>query len=103
MASPLSLTELGLSLAAGSLTTLSPCVFSLLPLVVGSAVQANPWSPVAMGTGMAVSFALVGMALGALGTALELGSESMRIAGAWLLIAFAVVMLVPRVSARFAA
>src|SRR3989304_2367833 len=99
----LSLAQLGLSLAAGSLTTLSPCVFPLLPLVVGGAVQANPWSPVAMGAGMAVSFALVGLALGALGPALGIDGDSVRIGGAWLLIAFAVVMLVPRFSARFTA
>ena len=65
MGATFSLAQLGLSLAAGGLTTLSPCVFPLLPLVVGGAVQANPWSPVAMGVGMATSFALIGMALGA--------------------------------------
>src|SRR3990172_2632082 len=101
MASSLSLAQLGLSLAAGSLTTLSPCVFPLLPLVVGGTVQANRWSPVAMGLGMAGSFALIGMALGALGPALGLDSDSVRLAGAWLLIVFAAVMLVPRFSARF--
>lgn len=99
----LSLAQLGLSLAAGSLTTLSPCVLPLLPLVVGGAVQANPWSPVAMGAGMAASFALIGMALGALGPALGIDGDSVRIGGAWLLIAFAVVMLVPRFSVRFTA
>lgn len=98
-----SLAQLGLSLAAGSLTTLSPCVFPLLPLVVGGAVQANPWSPVAMGAGMAASFALIGMSLGALGPALGIDGDSVRIGGAWLLVAFAVVMLVPRFSARFTA
>ncbi|MFY9314641.1 MAG: cytochrome c biogenesis CcdA family protein [Burkholderiales bacterium] len=103
MESSFSLAQLGLSLAAGSLTTLSPCVFPLLPLVVGGAVQASPWSPVAMGAGMAASFALIGMALGALGPALGVDGDSVRLGGAWLLIAFAVVMLVPRFSARFTA
>jgi len=103
MESSLSLAQLGLSLAAGSLTTLSPCVFPLLPLVVGGAVQTNPWSPIAMGVGMAASFALIGMALGALGPALGVDGDSVRSAGAWLLIAFAVVMLVPRFSARVGA
>lgn len=101
MESSVSLAQLGLSIAAGSLTTLSPCVFPLLPLVVGGAVQANPWSPVAMGAGMAASFALIGMALGALGPALGIDGDTVRIGGAWMLIAFAVVMLVPRFSARF--
>ena len=54
------LAHLGLSLVAGSLTTLSPCVFPILPLVLGGAVQANRLAPLAMGVGMAISFALIG-------------------------------------------
>ncbi len=93
--------ELGLSFAAGSLTTLSPCVFPLLPLVIGGAVQANRWAPLAMGAGMAGSFALIGVALGALGPALGIDGESVRSAGAWILVAFSAVMLVPGWSERF--
>lgn len=96
-----SLTQAGLSMAAGSLTTLSPCVFPLLPLVLGGAIQANRFAPVALGLGMASSFAAIGMLLGALGPALDIDGDSVRVGGAVLLIAFAVVMLVPRFSARF--
>lgn len=95
-----SLTALGLSWVAGSLTTLSPCVFPLLPLVLGGAVQANRWSPIAMGMGMALSFALIGVLLGAAGPALGIDGDSIRIVGAWLLIAFALVMLIPVASRR---
>ena len=95
------LSHLGLSLVAGSLTTLSPCVFPILPLVVGSAVQANRLAPIAMGTGMAASFAVIGLALGALGPALGIDSDSVRSFGGVLLIAFALVMLVPALGQRF--
>jgi cytochrome c-type biogenesis protein len=95
------ITHLGLSLLAGSLTTLSPCVFPILPLVVGGAVQANRLAPVAMGVGMATSFALIGILLGALGPALDIDSEHVRIFGAWLLISFGLVMLVPALNQRF--
>jgi len=78
------LTHLGLSLFAGSLTTLSPCVFPILPLVIGGAVQANRLAPLAMGTG-GTSFSLIGIVLGALGPALGIDSDSVRIFGAWLL------------------
>jgi cytochrome c-type biogenesis protein len=97
----LSLSHLGLSLLAGSLTTLSPCVFPVLPLVVGGAVQANRLAPVAMGVGMAGSFALIGLLLGALGPALGIDSESVRTFGAVMLVAFAAVMLIPALSRRF--
>jgi cytochrome c-type biogenesis protein len=93
--------QLGFSLAAGSLTTLSPCVFPILPLVIGGAVQANRLTPLAMGAGMAVSFGLIGMALGLLGPALGIDGDTVRVAGAVLLIVFGVVMLVPALSARF--
>lgn len=95
------LPQLGLSLAAGSLTTLSPCVFPLLPLVLGGALQANRLAPVALGVGMAASFAAIGMVVGAAGPALGLNSDHVRIAGALLLVAFAAVMLVPAWSERF--
>lgn len=95
------LAHLGLSLVAGSLTTLSPCVFPILPLVIGGAVQANRLAPLAMGLGMAISFALIGIVLGALGPALGIDSDSVRLFGAWLLIAFGLVMLVPVLNQRF--
>lgn len=101
MSITLSLPQMGLSLAAGGLTTLSPCVFPLLPLVLGGALQGNRLAPVAMGAGMIVSFAAIGMVLGALGPALGIGADTVRTAGAAMLIAFALVMLVPALGERF--
>ncbi len=100
MTDTLSLSHLALSLVAGSLTTLSPCVFPILPLVVGGAMQANRLAPLAMGGGMAASFATIGLALGA---ALGIDTDSVRHFGAALLIAFAAVMLVPALGRRFSA
>lgn len=54
-----------------------------------------------MGVGMATSFALIGLLLGALGPALGIDSESIRQFGAILLLAFGAVMLVPYLSQRF--
>ncbi|PKO68755.1 MAG: cytochrome C biogenesis protein [Betaproteobacteria bacterium HGW-Betaproteobacteria-16] len=102
MSALVSLPQLGFSLAAGGLTTLSPCVFPMLPLVVGGALQGNRLGPVAMGLGMIFSFAGIGMLLGALGPVLGIDGDSVRFAGAAMLIAFAVVMLVPALSERFA-
>jgi cytochrome c-type biogenesis protein len=101
MSIAMSLPQLGLSLAAGSLTTLSPCVFPLLPLVLGSALQGSRFAPVAMGVGMTVSFAGIGMVLGAVGPALGIDADTVRTAGAAMLIAFALVMLVPALGERF--
>lgn len=97
----IALTSLGLSIAAGALTTLSPCVFPILPLVVGSAMQSNRLAPVAMGSGMVVSFAVMGTLLGAFGDVLGLDADKVRVFGALMLIAFGVVMLVPALNTRF--
>ncbi|MBT9598198.1 MAG: sulfite exporter TauE/SafE family protein [Vitreoscilla sp.] len=101
MSLALSLPQLGLSVAAGGLTTLSPCVFPLLPLVLGGAVQGHRLAPVAMGLGMMLSFAAIGVVLGALGPALGIDADTIRVAGAVMLIAFALVMLVPALGERF--
>lgn len=101
LSAAITLPQLALSLAAGGLTTLSPCVFPLLPLVLGGALQGNRFAPVAMGTGMIASFAAIGMALGALGPALGIDADTVRTAGAALLIGFSLVMLVPVLGDRF--
>jgi cytochrome c-type biogenesis protein len=101
MSLALSLPQLGLSVAAGGLTTLSPCVFPLLPLVLGGAVRGHRLAPVAMGLGMMLSFAGIGVVLGALGPALGIDADTIRVAGAAMLIAFALAMLVPALGDRF--
>lgn len=93
--------ELGLSLAAGSLTTLSPCVFPLLPLVLGGALQNNRLAPLALGLGMALSFAGIGVLMGTVGEAVGLDGDVVRTVGGWLLVALAAVLLVPAWSERF--
>lgn len=98
-----SLSELGLSVAAGSLTTLSPCVFPLLPLVLGGALQRNRAAPLAMGLGMTISFALMGLAVGLAGDALGLDPTSVRMGTAWLFVAFGLVLLVPALNKSFTA
>ena len=96
-----SLSELGLSVLAGGLTTLSPCVFSLLPLVLGGALQSNRAAPLAMGTGMAISFALIGVLVGTVGDALGLDPDRVRLGAAMLLLAFGATLLVPWLNQRF--
>jgi cytochrome c biogenesis protein CcdA len=95
------LAELALSVVAGALTTLSPCVFPLLPVIVGGAVQRHRAAPVVMGLGMAITFTLIGLLVGDLGGALSLAPDDVRRVGAWLLIVFGVVMLVPALERRF--
>lgn len=96
-----SLGHLLLALGAGGLTTLSPCVFPLLPLVVGGSLQGHRAGPLAMGLGMTLSFALIGLVVGIAGPALGIDGDSVRVAGGWLLLALGIVMLVPAANERF--
>ncbi len=94
-----SFTDFGLALAAGSLTALSPCVLPMIPLVVGGAMQSNRYAPLFIALGMILSFALLGVVMGTVGASLGLHASTLRNAGAWLLLIFGVVMLVPRLNA----
>jgi cytochrome c-type biogenesis protein len=61
--------ELGgiaLSYAAGALSTLSPCVLPLLPIIVLGALEQHAWGPVALAAGLSASFAGVGIFLAGL-------------------------------------
>ncbi len=85
-----------LSIAAGALTTLSPCVFPVLPLVLGGAMQSRPMAPLAMGAGMVGAFTLIGVLVGTLGAGLDINAEHARTFGALMLLAFGVAMLLPK-------
>lgn len=92
----------GLGLLAGALSTLSPCVLPLVPVLIASAVSAHPRGPVALGAGLALSFTVVGILLATLGNALGLDPDTVRIAGGIVLAAFGAVLLIPRLQESFA-
>lgn len=92
----------GLSLAAGTLSTLSPCVLPLVPILVGSALMTHRFGPHALATGLALSFTLVGVFIVGLGTAVGLDQEVFRNVAAVLLIGFGMVLVSLALQARFA-
>lgn len=54
---------LPLALLAGALSILSPCVWPLVPIVMGSASGQSKWGPYALALGLSLSFALAGTLL----------------------------------------
>ena len=91
-----------LGAAAGALSTLSPCVLPLVPVLVASAAAAHRCGPLALGAGLALSYMVMGMAIAPLGAALGLDPDTLRIAGAVLIVLFGVVLLVPALQAGLA-
>jgi cytochrome c-type biogenesis protein len=93
----------GIALIAGLLTTLSPCVLPLVPILMGSAVTAHRLGPWALACGVALSFALAGVFLASVGASLGLDGETFRQVAALLLIVFGVILLSARLQVLLAA
>jgi cytochrome c biogenesis protein CcdA len=93
---------LALAFAAGILSTLSPCVLPLIPIVLAAAASEHRFGPAALAAGLALSFTAIGLFVAAFGFAIGLDAGAFRAAAAIMLIAFGVVLLVPRFQAQLA-
>ena len=96
------LVGLALSYAAGALSTLSPCVLPLLPIILFGALEQHAWGPLALAAGLSASFASVGIFLASLGFSIGLDPTAFRLAVAALMLIVGIVLLVPALQSRFA-
>jgi len=94
--------NLALGYAAGALSTLSPCVLPILPIVLFGALERHLWGPVALAAGLAVSFAGVGIVLASVGFSVGIEPDTLRFAVAALMGAAGVILLVPALQGRVA-
>ena len=94
--------EIGLALLAGIVSTLSPCVLPLLPIVLGAALIEHRFGPVALAAGLAVSFVVFGLFVATIGFAAGVDQDIFRTLAAVLLIALGGILLVPALQARLA-
>jgi cytochrome c-type biogenesis protein len=92
----------GFAFAAGLLTTLSPCVLPLIPILMGSAVSAHRLGPWALAGGVALSFTVTGALLASVGASLGLDGETFRQVAALLLIVFGLILLSGHLQELFA-
>jgi cytochrome c-type biogenesis protein len=93
---------LALSYAAGALSTLSPCVLPLLPIILFGALEQHVWGPVALAAGLSASFAGVGIFLVSLGFSMGIDPTAFRLGAAALILIVGIVLLVPALQNRFA-
>jgi cytochrome c-type biogenesis protein len=94
-------TTLGLSLLAGLLTTLSPCVLPILPMVAASATGRSRWGLPAMAGGLALAFTAVGVTLARSGELLGLDERSLRLLAGSLMLLLGMALLSSRLQERF--
>jgi cytochrome c-type biogenesis protein len=95
--------NLALSYAAGALSTLSPCVLPLLPIVLFGVLERHAWGPLALAAGLSISFATVGIAIASFGFSIGLDPASLRIVIAVLMVSMGIILLVPVFQTRLAA
>ena len=93
----------GLGYLAGLLSTLSPCVLPLIPILIGTAVAAHRLGPYALALGLMISFSAAGIFIATAGASLGLDQAVFRSVAAMILILFGIVLLSARLQERFAA
>jgi cytochrome c-type biogenesis protein len=94
--------NLALGYAAGALSTLSPCVLPILPIVLFGVVERHAWGPLALAAGLSTSFAGVGIAIALVGFSIGVDPSTLRLVIAGLMAGMGVVLLVPAFQSRFA-
>ena len=92
-----------LGLLAGTLTTLSPCVLPILPIVLLGALDQHRLGPLAFAGGLVTTFTALGVLLAGAGTAFGVSSDTIRVFAAILMVAVGAVLLSSMLQQRFAA
>jgi len=77
---------------AGVLSTLSPCVLPLLPIIIGSSFAEHKAGPFVLAAGMALSFAIIGTMLASVGMSIGLNQNSIRYVAAVIMFFIGVVL-----------
>lgn len=90
-----------LGFLAGALTTLSPCVLALIPILVASALAAHRLGVVALAAGLGVSFSVIGIFVATVGASLGLDNDLFRRGAAVLMILFGLAMFSRRLHVAF--
>ncbi|MFB9267427.1 cytochrome c biogenesis CcdA family protein [Bradyrhizobium erythrophlei] len=94
--------NLTLGYAAGALSTLSPCVLPILPMILFGVIERHAWGPLALAAGLSTSFAVVGTVLAAAGFNIGIDPSSLRLLVASLMACMGIVLLVPALHGRLA-
>jgi cytochrome c-type biogenesis protein len=86
----------GAAFLAGILTFLNPCVLPVLPIVFGAAANEHRFGPLALATGLALSFTVVGLVVATIGFSLGPDAELFRSVSAAMLVLFGILLAVPQ-------
>ena len=85
--------NLALGYAAGALSTLSPCVLPILPIILFGVIERHALGPLALAAGLSASFAGVGTVIASVGFSIGLDPSALRLAIAALMPGMGIVLL----------
>lgn len=94
--------EFLLAYGAGLLTLINPCVLPILPIVLAGSIQTSRHGPLLVALGMSITFVALGMFVTVIGYSIGITEDTVVTAGAFIMMAFGAVLLVPRFSSGFA-
>ena len=97
------MSAVALAFLAGLLSTLSPCVLPLLPIVLGGALSQHRLGPVALAVGLALSFVAIGLFIATIGFSIGLDAGFFRLVAALMMVAIGLVLMLPVLQTRLAA
>ena len=92
----------GFGFLAGLLSTLSPCVLPIVPILLGSAINAHSRGPLVLASGLALSYAVIGTGLAWAGSELGFDVSVFRSVGAVILGLLGLVLMSGSLQQRFA-
>ena len=84
------------------MTTLSPCVLPILPIILGAAASERKYGPAALAAGLAVSFVAIGLFVATVGYSIGLTADLFREVADALMIVLGAGLLLPNLQARLA-
>lgn len=87
---------------AGVVTILSPCILPILPAILSAGTLQGKWRPLGIVLGLVVSFTFFTLTLTAIVQATGLNPDILRYIAIGLLVLFALVMIFPKLSEKFA-
>ena len=87
---------------AGGLSILSPCVLPVVPVLLGTAASVDRRGPLALASGLALSFAIIGTVIAALGARIGFDVDDARTVAALVLAVLGLALISTRVQHRFA-
>lgn len=96
------LTSYLLAFGAGVLSTLSPCVIPILPIILTTAFNQHRFGALALAFGLAVSFAIIGTTLASVGASVGITQGSFRFVAAIIMGILGIVLLSKQLQDYFA-